>query len=398
MAISIPAILDTQIANLREDLDPHVTAATNTAASSSPPMVRINRIADLLDELLGLIDSGTLTATTGSETDGFTDSGAFTGVNSLIGATFTYAADTTTVALRGVSRPIISNTVNKVVWAEAATANQVGDTGTIEFTTVDDKIAVCRQGKGLGDSGSNPYGNGPALAGAILMVLEQLGAIQESLDTGTTDGAGDNDTIVDSGGGWTVNAWTDLWVSADDSGTLDVDNLRRIATNTATDINVYNAFTNAAGTGTTPGASTVYAVLDQQIYSGTAAAGAATSLTCPTSISFAANELIGLQLVITSGTGAGQRRVVTGNTAGVSSVISVGTAWATNPDATSVFQLQLNTMPNYLVESMVSSAEPFGLLSPHGGGSGAHGHAGASLMGDMIEYVRNVVAGYTAPA
>ena len=61
MAISIPAILDTQITNLRAELEPHVTGATNTASSPRPPIARANRVADILDQLMRLVDSGTLT-------------------------------------------------------------------------------------------------------------------------------------------------------------------------------------------------------------------------------------------------------------------------------------------------------------------------------------------------
>jgi hypothetical protein len=230
MAISIPAILDTQIANLRAELEPVVDAATNTASSPRPPMVRSNRFADLVNLLCGLIDSGTLTATTGSETDGFTDSGAFTGVNSLVGATFTYAAATTTVALQGLSFTIQSNTVNKVTFTEAApAANQAGDTGTIEFTSVDADIGSLLQGKSVGDSASNPYGPGPSIANLALKLLTQMGA----------------------------------------------------------------------------------------------------------------------------------------------------------------------TVPSYL---NTASGEPFGFLSPHGGGDGAHGHAGATLVGDVLQRIRDAIAAYTAPA
>ena len=55
-------------------------------------------------------------------------------------------------------------------------------------------------------------------------------------------------------------------------------------------------------------------------------------------------------------------------------------------------------MPRYVVNDRAAIAEAFGLLSPHGGGNGAYGHAGASLVGDLVQYVRNTVARYTAPA
>jgi hypothetical protein len=157
-------------------MEPVQDGATFQDSFAAAPGGLGNRLADLLDILVSLIDSGTLTVTTGAETDGFTDAAAFTGVNSLVGATFTYAAATTTVALRGVTRTVVTNTVNKIFFDEATVANQAGDTGTLEFTNIDADIAALRgEGRGLGDSQSNPYGPGPSYVNAVLKVLEALG-------------------------------------------------------------------------------------------------------------------------------------------------------------------------------------------------------------------------------
>lgn len=176
MSISIPAILDSQLAALQAEMRPVQDAITKTQSHAVAPGAKANRIGDLLQLLTDLIDSGTLTATTGSETDGFTDSGAFTGVDSLVGATFTYDAATTTAALQGLSFTIASNTVNKITFTEAApAANAVGDVGVITFTTIDKDLSALRQGKGLGDTASNPYGPGPSLINALAVLIEQLG-------------------------------------------------------------------------------------------------------------------------------------------------------------------------------------------------------------------------------
>jgi hypothetical protein len=278
-------------------------------------------------------------------------------------------------------------------------APAIGDTWTLAVSVADPDLDVLDQGKGIGGSGSNPYNSGPNLANAMLRILEQLGSTRVVRDSGTTDGAGTNVQLVDSSLGATIGEHNNLWVYADDAGTLDVDNLRRITTNTATEVNVRNAFLNAAGTPTVPGASTALEVRTRQIFSGTAAAGAALTLTGPTSMSFALNELFGLQIVITGGTGIGQRRSIASNTAGISSVITVDTAWDVNPDNTSTFNLEYETTPDYMVgPAGIANAEPFGLMSPHGAGSGSRGHAGASLIADLIERIRDVIADYTAPA
>jgi hypothetical protein len=57
------------------------------------------------------------------------------------------------------------------------------------------------------------------------------------------------------------------------------------------------------------------------------------------------------------------------------------------------------TLPDYLTGATgIANAEPFGLGSPHGAGTGSYGHGGATLMGDMAQRIRDAVAAYTVPA
>ena len=74
---------------------------------------------------------------------------------------------------------------------------------------------------------------------------------------------------------------------------------------------------------------TDYATVD----TGTATAGGATTLT-NSAESWTVNEYAGFELRITAGTGSGQRRTIASNTA---TILTVSVAWATNPDATSVY-------------------------------------------------------------
>ncbi len=69
------------------------------------------------------------------------------------------------------------------------------------------------------------------------------------------------------------------------------------------------------------------------IVTGTATAGGATTLT-DSGKAWTTNEYAGFELRITSGTGSGQRRSIASNTG---TVLTVSTAWATNPDSTSVY-------------------------------------------------------------
>lgn len=73
----------------------------------------------------------------------------------------------------------------------------------------------------------------------------------------------------------------------------------------------------------------------------TAQAGAASTITLDASASAVDSFYLGQQVVLTSGTGAGQVRLITGYV-GSTKVATVGSAWATNPDNTSVFALVPN--------------------------------------------------------
>lgn len=72
--------------------------------------------------------------------------------------------------------------------------------------------------------------------------------------------------------------------------------------------------------------------------SGTATSGGASTLT-QTGKNWAVNQWANSQVRIVSGTGAGQIRTIASNTA---DTLTVSAAWATNPDATSVYQIQGN--------------------------------------------------------
>jgi len=71
---------------------------------------------------------------------------------------------------------------------------------------------------------------------------------------------------------------------------------------------------------------------------GTATAGGATTLT-NTAKNWTTNQWANSQVRIVSGTGAGQIRTIASNTA---TVLTVSSAWTTNPDATSVYSIEGN--------------------------------------------------------
>ena len=175
MAISIPAIIDTQLAALQVSMR---SSADDTAPSV--PVAIGSVAADMLRILTNLVDSATLTATGGTAVS-VQDTSAFTGVNSLVGATVTFDSATTTAALRGISAKVLSNTVSALFFAIAALpATPVsGDTYVVTYTVVDDKLNTLNSGA-LNDASVSVYGGGPALIGAALLLLEQLGATPPS--------------------------------------------------------------------------------------------------------------------------------------------------------------------------------------------------------------------------
>ena len=78
--------------------------------------------------------------------------------------------------------------------------------------------------------------------------------------------------------------------------------------------------------------------LNSLVETATATAGGASTLD-DTNQSWTANEHVGRALRIVSGTGAGQVRDIASNSA---TQITVATAWTTQPDATSVYEIREN--------------------------------------------------------
>jgi hypothetical protein len=101
---------------------------------------------------------------------------SFSSAHSLAGSKITFGAATTTVALRGQSVVISDNTVTKLTLVTALpTAPVTGDVFAVEFSSVDDELAIIEGGKSTGDSQSNPYGYGPTLISAMVKLIQLLG-------------------------------------------------------------------------------------------------------------------------------------------------------------------------------------------------------------------------------
>lgn len=183
------------------------------------------------------------------------------------------------------------------------------------------------------------------LGNKAYLIIEYIGQSLRVIQvSGTDDGtdAGLN-TIADTGA-FTPAAHPGHFVYADTTGGLAVDNIRKIASNTANVLTCTENFT------ANPGLNTVYEVRTGQVLSGTLqATSTANTCTLPASINVAVDtasglgELANLVITITGGTGAGQRRVVATHTAGVGATLTVDKDWDTQPDATSTFEVRYCT-------------------------------------------------------
>lgn len=125
---------------------------------------------------------------------------------------------------------------------------------------------------------------------------------------------------------------------------------------------------------------------------GTAASGAATTLTALADKSFLLNQWANYQVRIISGTGAGQIRTISSNTAGVSPVLTVSAAWTTNPDNTSVYRIEGNDDFLYLLGNGAVAMYRYSIsgnswttLAPTAARGGA---PGAGMTADWIDGVK----------
>ena len=97
------------------------------------------------------------------------------------------------------------------------------------------------------------------------------------------------------------------------------------------------------------------------IQTGTATAGSATTITIQSSLGITADP-VGCKLKITSGTGAKQERVITGYV-NSTLVVTVDYAWATNPDATSVYAILYDNAPVLKAASLLPHPASADLLA-----------------------------------
>lgn len=150
---------------------------------------------------------------------------------------------------------------------------------------------------------------------------------------------GSTTTLVDASRGvdsvaWTTNQWSGFWVYIYSGA--GVGQIRQIASNTGTTLTWVTA-------GTAPDATSRYLILGFD--AGTASSANSTSITDSTK-SWPVNRWTNYAVRILAGTGAGQERVISSNTATALSIIGT---WSTTPDTSSVFMILGDTDKTYLM-------------------------------------------------
>lgn len=142
--------------------------------------------------------------------------------------------------------------------------------------------------------------------------------------------SGTTTTLVDAGLGvdraaWTTDQWAGYWVYVY-SGT-GAGQIRQIASNTSTTLTWVSA-------GTAPDTTSRYLIIGFD--AGTATSGTTNTIADSTK-SWTSNRWVNYAVRILAGTGAGQIRPISGNTATALTIVG---SWTTTPDNTSIYTIQ----------------------------------------------------------
>jgi len=226
--------------------------------------------------------------------------------------------------------------------------------------------------------------------GKPILQVEYTGqSTQVIRDTGTGDVTSTTTSIVDLTKAWTVDAFMNLMVEVNSTPKA----LRKISTNSATALTV-------AALGGSPSGQT-FKILSGKVWSGTldADAVASNTMTLEAGINLAANELQNMVVVITGGAGVGQKRQISANTGGVSSVLTLSKDWITKPETGDTYEIRYVTSATGTMLGSTSQATGFKTMLAKDGGTAAQDlnltfTAGLTLQG-LVDLI-NAQAGYAA--
>lgn len=226
------------------------TAIDTNRATVGVNYLRAQDMATVLEffkEALG--NSSVVTATGGSTTTAVVSalvSGAY------VGAKVTFASNTTTAALQGVTAYVKSNNTTTLTFTSALPAACAStDTFTIEQTFLDAAISELRSGRNRGDApAGNPFGLSRTVLNALQKICEQAAGSTLTAKTiaTLTTGSGSTTTSV-------VNSTSDMRIDAFKGMTLTVSGAsRKILGNTE------STFVLTSALGSAPSASTSFTV------------------------------------------------------------------------------------------------------------------------------------------
>lgn len=241
-----------------------------------------------------LSQPGTLTALTGSSATLVQDDAGTYTPSKQIGNMVKFKANTTTVALRGVSSKIISNTDSALTVATLPAAVVNGDTYEIVATFMSADIAALRQGKGLADAPPGSiFGDYRIVQNALTKITQQYGLVAASGLLTVASQPSDADTVTING---KVYTWQTVLTNVDGHVFIGA------SATTARD-NLIAAINLGAGSGTAYAAATVVNADVRAVASGAnmsvvakvvgTAANAVTTVKTSTHVSWGAATLTG---------------------------------------------------------------------------------------------------------
>lgn len=186
--------------------------------------------------------------------------------------------------------------------------------------------------------------------GAAEIASEAIGADELGPDSITTSelatGCITNDEMAITGNELTAVPWNSAWDAEVESEATDALNLYDPPTDTEMD----TQFTDVKGATFATGTDSLEAIRDRgdaawgggtgetPLGSGTAQSGTSSTIVLASAETFADNELRGNIVKVTSGTGAGQSRVILSNT-GASDTCNITPNWVTNPSSDSAYEI-----------------------------------------------------------
>jgi hypothetical protein len=199
MAIVLPAATTAFLTAVKGSLS---TDRTNGGVSLPPSynLLRAQDMANVLRLLQTALSTGVLTATGAGSTTTFVDGASTFVASQQVGNTFTFASDTTTASLRGVSATIRSNTTTTLTFNETLpAATQTGDTGSITAAFLNPWINAIMENKNpftSAPAGSTYSQMRPAQAGLLRLIQQLGGTVPSQTLLTTTAKAGTSTTVI----------------------------------------------------------------------------------------------------------------------------------------------------------------------------------------------------------